>query len=122
MPSDVSEERLRFFERIADGCEEQAEKQAIQDPDYGKCYPLDSVNLSQAATAIRELLQSRRSDAGVRDAAIEECAKVINSKADLYKAYAERAERAHDIEKATLMWMHNATTLDDARSIRALKR
>jgi len=52
----LSDKQLRFFARIAEGCEAQGEKTAIEDPEYGKCYPLDSLNLSQAAFAIRSLL------------------------------------------------------------------
>ncbi len=52
---------------------------------------------------------------------VEECAKALQGKADLYQAYAERADRAGEQEKAARMRDHYATTIDDIRTIRALK-
>lgn len=72
--------------------------------------------LREAADMI-ESLSHRVSEAR---RALEEAATRLQSKADLYKAYAERALSQGDQAKAAMMDAHYATTMDDIRAIRSL--
>lgn len=63
---------------------------------------------------------NREAQRRIRNAALEEAAKIADTNMDLYTAYAER-HAVTDLPKSEAMLSHRATCWDLAKHIRALK-